>query len=268
METPTIEGLAKKWNEFSTGFTEYNTHSTTNSAFILVSAMKFDSPNVKDILEVGGGAGMGTELILKYKPSESKVITTDLAPDFLSISKNRLSNHPSINTLQHLVANAEQLSFSNSTFDRYFANFVIHLVPNPLSQLQEAYRVLRPNGIAGFSVWGRTEFSLQMTIISRCINKAKETSAEQEQGNNKSAGMRSPFHLASGEELLKMAKEVGFKQVYKWYAFNAFTEIMHCEIEEAVDLIFKASPGRDDLKKLTTEEMEKAREEARKIVRV
>ena len=41
----------------------------------------------------------------------------------------------------------------SASFDRYFANFVLHVVPNADSMLSECFNLLAPGGLAGFSLW-------------------------------------------------------------------------------------------------------------------
>ena len=65
------------------------------------------------------------------------------------------------------VANNEKLPFASDEFNSYTANLSLMLVDNHKNQLKEAYRVLRNDGIAGFTVWGRRENSSFFTLMSK-----------------------------------------------------------------------------------------------------
>jgi ubiquinone/menaquinone biosynthesis C-methylase UbiE len=47
-----------------------------------------------------------------------------------------------------MCGNAEELPFNAEEFDRYLANFLLHLVPDPVKMLKEAYRVLKPGTVS------------------------------------------------------------------------------------------------------------------------
>jgi ubiquinone/menaquinone biosynthesis C-methylase UbiE len=63
-------------------------------------------------------------------------------------------------------ANAEELPFSDQQFDRYLANFVLHLVPDPSKMLKEAYRVLKPST---FSLQSRCLFVMCCELRLFCL---------------------------------------------------------------------------------------------------
>ena len=68
--------------------------------------------------------------------------------------------------------------FPDQWFTSYVANLVLHLVEDPRAMISEAYRVLRPNSIAAFTVNGRKENCLLLTII----DIAKERLAARKSG--------------------------------------------------------------------------------------
>ncbi|KAK7553482.1 S-adenosyl-L-methionine-dependent methyltransferase [Phyllosticta paracitricarpa] len=54
------------------------------------------------------------------------------------------------------VADALALPFPPSSFTHIFTNFGIIGMPNPRQALREQHRVLRPRGVAAFSIWHQT----------------------------------------------------------------------------------------------------------------
>ena len=67
------------------------------------------------------------------------------------------------------IANNEKLPFLSEQFESYTASLSLMYVENRHNQLREAYRVLRKEGIAGFSVWGRRKNFAFVTLAQRAI---------------------------------------------------------------------------------------------------
>ena len=66
-------------------------------------------------------------------------------------------------------ANNEMLPFGDESFGGYVANLSLQLVDNYKNQLKEAFRVLKPNSIATFSVWGRRSESLHFSLVDQVL---------------------------------------------------------------------------------------------------
>ncbi len=58
--------------------------------------------------------------------------------------------HP---TIEFHAGSAEALPFEDDAFDAVVGNFVLHHTGDPNKVLREAFRVLRPEGRTGFTVW-------------------------------------------------------------------------------------------------------------------
>ncbi|MFC5066523.1 class I SAM-dependent methyltransferase [Flaviflagellibacter deserti] len=96
----------------------------------------------RDILEVG----VGTGLMLRYYPSDRNVIGVDLSVHMLekAVEKVRDLGLGHVKLLASM--DACRLGFRDESFDAVAVPFVITLVPNPESALDEMRRVLRPGG--------------------------------------------------------------------------------------------------------------------------
>src|SRR3990167_79884 len=106
----------------------------------------------KNILDLGcGNAFCSAKLNKLYK--DARVIGVDFSSQMLQEASIK-----STSNLMLCCANILQLPFAANTFDLIFSNQVLHWV-NPYTQfLQEAYRVLKPNGCLLFSTLGPDSF--------------------------------------------------------------------------------------------------------------
>ena len=95
-----------------------------------------------DILEVG----VGTGLILRYYPKDRRVIGVDLSVHMLqkAVEKVRSLGLSHVKLLASM--DACRLGFADNSFDAVAVPFVITLVPDPESALDEIRRVLKPGG--------------------------------------------------------------------------------------------------------------------------
>ncbi|HIA02419.1 MAG TPA: methyltransferase domain-containing protein [Myxococcales bacterium] len=94
------------------------------------------------ILEVGCGAGNVLEQV-----GPSKRIGVDISTFLLGKSQQRLGSNASL-----VQMNAEQLAFSDHSFDRIYCTEVLEHVLHPKVVLSEMKRVLKPDGVAVVSV--------------------------------------------------------------------------------------------------------------------
>jgi len=103
---------------------------------------RLDRPGLRT-LDVGAGTGFSTEGIVERVDAAS-VTLLDQSPDQLS----RAARKPSLARCPRVIGDAERLPFPTDAFDRYVSCGSIEYWPQPQSAIAEAYRVLRPGGIA------------------------------------------------------------------------------------------------------------------------
>jgi phosphatidylethanolamine/phosphatidyl-N-methylethanolamine N-methyltransferase len=94
------------------------------------------------VLEVGVGTGISLPL---YAPNV-RVFGTDISEAMLAKAKRRVAEQHLKNIEGLAVMDAEQLEFSDNSFDVVMAQYVVTAVPNPEVALDEFARVLRPGG--------------------------------------------------------------------------------------------------------------------------
>mmetsp|Transcript_7844 Transcript_7844/g.7328 ORF Transcript_7844/g.7328 Transcript_7844/m.7328 type:complete len:185 (-) Transcript_7844:36-590(-) len=104
-------------------------------------------------------------------------------------------------------ANIESLPFDEGSFDSYLSSHVIALIDNPANGVKEAFRVLKSGGKAGFSVWGRTEFTQIQTIkatVFKNLGLQQKPNHQNYFGDNPSV-------------LIEILRNAGFVNVKQWY---------------------------------------------------
>jgi len=95
-------------------------------------------------LDVGTGPGL---VAARAAERGAHLIGIDVSEDMLAEAR-RL--HPEI---EFRAESAEALPFKDGEFDAIVGNFVLHHTGRPDKVLKEAFRVLRPGGRMGFTVW-------------------------------------------------------------------------------------------------------------------
>ena len=94
-------------------------------------------------LDVGAGTGFTTEGILEHVDPE-RVTMLDQSPHQLARARAK----PALAGCPKTLGDAEALPFATDSFDRYVSAGSVEYWPEPQRAVAEAYRVLRPGGIA------------------------------------------------------------------------------------------------------------------------
>lgn len=109
------------------------------------------------VLDIGCGAGFLTNGL---SAKGHHVTGIDLSLTSLEVAKK----HDSKNAVKYLQANAYQLPFEDASFDVVTAMDVLEHVDNPQRLIQEARRVLKPNGLFFFHTFNRNWLSYLIVI--------------------------------------------------------------------------------------------------------
>lgn len=115
-------------------------------ASLILENLELPDQPVK-ILEVGCGRGFYLRATSDSNP-HAEVAGIDLGGKYLQRAR-LFANSPRVTVLQ---ADATSLPFENEEFDRVVCSELLEHVPNHLGVTQEINRVLKPGGIAMFSV--------------------------------------------------------------------------------------------------------------------
>lgn len=96
--------------------------------------------------------------------------TCDLQNDYVA-DENLVANLPQPKENERQVfgcmADNMRLPFASESFDCYISNMSMMIVPDYKKQIRECFRVLKKGSFACFTVWGRPENTIQMTVIKK-----------------------------------------------------------------------------------------------------
>lgn len=88
--------------------------------------------------------GAGTGLDFNYLSNKLHITATDLTASMVKKTKKRCKNtHPKANVF---VMDGHHLTFKNEQFDVVILHLILAVIPDPYKAIQEAERVLKPNG--------------------------------------------------------------------------------------------------------------------------
>ena len=194
--TTSEEALATQtfWSNFSPVYEEINKKFTIQSAQELHRHLTLNQ--AQTVIEVGCGGAIGTLDLVTHLSSNAVLYATDYSPVMVESAKERCKENPSIK-----VQNANGMAltdFESNSMDRYVSSLTLQLVPDPDSMMREAFRVLKPGGIAGFTVWGREENGGIFTIQREAGLKMGLKGAVEPHPNFKfqTTDMKERFHTA------------------------------------------------------------------------
>jgi MPBQ/MSBQ methyltransferase len=96
-----------------------------------------------EVVDVGAGTGFCTEGIVRHVVP-ARVTMIDQSPDQLGRARAK----PALAAVDKRLGDAEALPLPDDSFDRYVSTGSIEYWPEPQRAIAEAYRVLRPGGVA------------------------------------------------------------------------------------------------------------------------
>lgn len=97
------------------------------------------------VLDIGSGAGVDAILAGMMVGPEGKVAGIEMVPEMLSKAKENL-RMTDLKNVSFVEGSAEKIPFPDESFDAVISNGVLNLVIDKAGALEEALRVLKPNG--------------------------------------------------------------------------------------------------------------------------
>jgi ubiquinone/menaquinone biosynthesis C-methylase UbiE len=219
-KVPTIENIKKGWDAFALQYAQNIENKTLPGQISLMNAIRLQEGQT--VLEAACGTGYFASFYLLNKPRSQRYIMVDLSTKMienaqkrviLSLKRGKLQEDLPTeeapldslllkeNGVEIYEENCEALKrVPNCSVDKYISGIFLHLVPSPELILQEAYRVLRPGGIIGFSVFGDKQRSPYFSLFDELV-------LGKEKGQ-----FRDKFWLNNEELLSSMLQKTGFAE--------------------------------------------------------
>ncbi len=106
----------------------------------LFQKRKFDLSGMRNILDVGSGAGQIAQHLLKYADPGAELTCIDLSHEMLRRARNRLKG----GRPRFITADLSCLPFADATFDGATCGYVLEHLPDARPGLAELSRVMMP----------------------------------------------------------------------------------------------------------------------------
>lgn len=158
------------------------------------------------ILELAAGTGGLTLQLAKVVGSEGRIIATDIGPNMVKLAARNL-RAAGFSNVNARVMDGENPDLTWASMDAIVCRQGMMFFADPTGALQKLYRVLRPGGRIGVTVFStpdRNEFmTIPRKILTRWAKPGGETPAPPTPGPG-------PFSLAAPGALEGMLKGAGF----------------------------------------------------------
>jgi ubiquinone/menaquinone biosynthesis C-methylase UbiE len=188
-----------------------------------------------DVLDVGCGQGID---VARFSTAGARSTGVDLTPRHAGLARAHLASLGLAGSI--VEGDAENLPFTDASFDRVTSNGVLHHTPDFPKALQEAFRVLRPDGQLCVIVYNRASlhYWLNQVLYHGLLQGAlfREGSMEGVLSRNvefSRVGARPLVRVYSPRQLRQLIRHAGFAEVR--------TEVRHFHVEDAFVMAWAAA---------------------------
>jgi ubiquinone/menaquinone biosynthesis C-methylase UbiE len=122
------------------------------------------------VLEIGCGTGNDIYRMASLLPNKSKITGIDKSAFMIETAQNN-QMYKCTENIEFKIADARVLPFKSSSFDRCRVDRTLQHIENPQQVINEAYRILKSNGIfvAYDNDWSSFSLSLTNNRLSRIV---------------------------------------------------------------------------------------------------
>ncbi|HEX9340583.1 MAG TPA: class I SAM-dependent methyltransferase [Thermoplasmata archaeon] len=161
-------------------------------------------PKIRErALDIATGPGEPALSMARMVGPEGDVIGIDLSEKMIERATNGAKERRIANAAFR-VMDAEKMDFPDDTFDLATSRFGFQIFTNPEAVAAEAYRVLKPKGRIGATVWGTAEKAAALHVI---VGPMLEFAEPDETGY-----LPTPYELGGPGEMVKLLEDAGFSE--------------------------------------------------------
>lgn len=160
----------KTWTSVAPGWRKHDERLVEITAPVterMLDLAKLESAH--RILDLACGTGEPA-LAAASRAKSGSVVALDFVEEMLEFAREKADTR-GLHNIEFQKADAEELRFSDSSFDVVTVRFGLMFMPEPLNCLKKAYRVLKPGGHIVGAVWSSPKenlwASMPMGIIRR-----------------------------------------------------------------------------------------------------
>jgi ubiquinone/menaquinone biosynthesis C-methylase UbiE len=186
-----IHSLEQYWEKAMDWYSIYNSRLSLKIYKTITPFLNLKE--AKKILEIGGGTGLGAEVLIKNLSPSATYTLTDYIECFLKVAKSKNLYNTDI-----IHAIPSELPFNSDTFDRFIALATIEELETTKKILTEAYRVLQPGGIIAASVSGKREADNYRLICEKVRHKFDIKSPLKFRSDLKNSGIVKQMFIQAG----------------------------------------------------------------------
>jgi ubiquinone/menaquinone biosynthesis C-methylase UbiE len=197
------------------------------------------------ILDVCTGPGEPAMSIASIIAPSGQVVGVDLSSNMTEIATKTAAKR-GLRNVEFVTMDAEKLEFPVNTFDVAVSCFGFQIVTQPEAAAKEIFRVLKPGGRAGFTVWSKGDHAQAIDVL---IEPMMEHATPDEDGY-----LPSPYELGGPGELVNMLKKIGFVNPTEVRTVGNFVAD---GVEDYLSMVLVGTPLGHSLSE-ETEEVQKA----------